>query len=384
VTTGAYYPPNPMPFVVNQGQAVFQRNGSWAVESTFPSASLKSVHAREFLQADFNRDGVPDLFVADHGYDATPFPGFRNQLFLSQGGKAAWTDSTSALPSISDFTHSASAGDVNGDGNPDIFAGNFSYANTYLLMGDGKGGFTKTTDLLPALPENTNLTSSLLADLDGDGLAELVLGGSTERLTSYVLWNQKGSYAAGKTSTLPVPPGWGNDWSVEDVQALDLNGDARLDLVLAYQGHVWNGGWRIQFLVNEGDGKFSDATEHYLPVPKSASSGLPSETNKITWIPFIRVRDVNGDGRPDLDVQCQSWGGKIAHDDCPLLLLRQADGRFNPITVGMLRAAGIPDYVFWDARLVSTGTPGKFLVMQHFRASNGDLSLGPFPITLLK
>ena len=38
--------------------------------------------------ADFNGDRVDDIFVADHGYDAYPFPGYQNTLVLSApGGK---------------------------------------------------------------------------------------------------------------------------------------------------------------------------------------------------------------------------------------------------------------------------------------------------------
>src|SRR5262249_33255620 len=41
------------------------------------------VNGRKILVADFNGDGWPDIFVADFGVDAPPFPGNHNWLLLS-------------------------------------------------------------------------------------------------------------------------------------------------------------------------------------------------------------------------------------------------------------------------------------------------------------
>ncbi len=153
-----------------------------------------------------------DFYLADHGYDAPPFPGEQNHLFLSQqaNGALRWVDGTAALPALSDFTHSATVGDVNGDGHLDIFAGNGSFSACYLLLGDGKGGFQQSKALLPA-GFDTPLTASLLADLDQDGLPDLVLGnGGMNYGTRQVLWNDHGSFAAGLASSLPAPRNFGD------------------------------------------------------------------------------------------------------------------------------------------------------------------------------
>ena len=69
---------------------------------------------------DFNGDGVNDIFIADHGVDHDPFPGYQNSLILSApNGK--FINATSNLPQILDFTHGATSADIDSDGDIDLF-----------------------------------------------------------------------------------------------------------------------------------------------------------------------------------------------------------------------------------------------------------------------
>ena len=101
-------------------------------------------HARQFLVADFNGDGADDLFVADHGYDADPFPGQPNLLLLSSGGKL--NDVTASnMSTVSSYSHGAADGDLNGDGCIDLFVNNSRNRwDERLWLNDCAGKFTGT------------------------------------------------------------------------------------------------------------------------------------------------------------------------------------------------------------------------------------------------
>ena len=98
---------------LGDGDGGFRR----APADLFPVDTLNTVNPRKAPFGDLNGDGLPDMFLAGHGWDTEPFPGEQNRLYLSGPG-GGWHDATSALPQLTGFSHSAAIGDIRGRERP--------------------------------------------------------------------------------------------------------------------------------------------------------------------------------------------------------------------------------------------------------------------------
>lgn len=257
--------------------------------------------ATQVLAGDFNRDGRGDLFVSSLGYDFGNPVGTQNLLLLASAS-GGFTNATSTLPQVSDFTESAAMADIDGDGDLDILAMNI-FGGTpvsgpltapYFLINDGAGRFTRADDRLPtaiaAREPSAKFTSVAFLDVNGDGRPDLFLGTHGDGAeNSQVLLNDGNGRFSNPILTPPVLPS--GQYSINDTLLTDLNGDGRVDMVLSVAVDRYASG-RIQVLINDGGGQFSDRSAGYFADP-----ALPSAPESIQAI------DVNGDGLLDLVVR---------------------------------------------------------------------------------
>ncbi len=352
--------------LLNDGSGGLTLATSAVFSGTVPAVQ----HPTDVVVADFNGDGRDDIFVADHGYDADPFPGYQNQLVLSAPGDKL-VDATGNLPQRDDFTHSACAADVDADGDVDLYVGNTwgqRDIDPQILLNDGRGRFSVGENHLPPLVDlNQNgYTTCAFVDVDNDGDADLVLGDAGDSIgnehstpDSEVLLNDGAGVLALVPDAMPAK-GVSSFDIAHDIEPIDLDGDAFVDLLMLYEG--WEGpfeGWQgsyVQALVNNGDGTFRDET----------ASRLPSLDRQVA-IRALELRDLDRDSY--LDILAFPWDDQAPN---PLLHLNDGAGHFTLVALDF-KVFDLP-YVFLDIH----GDGGHDIVLSTIS------DLAPQPVYLIR
>jgi hypothetical protein len=343
IISGRFYSPAqnasiPLEVLINNGNGSFSNGANSSVPGGVPSTT----HPREFVTADFNGDGKLDLFIADHGYDAAPFPGAQNRLLLSSG--ATYVDATNSnLPAIIDFTHSAAAGDIDHDGDIDIYVGNLygqGQVPPYFLINNGAGIFTRVDNLLPPaivdLNQNKWVTSEL-GDLNHDGFPDLFLGSDVGN-SSAIVWNDGTGHFV-NPSSLPSEP-FGPSSIALDSHILDLNGDGLNDLVVVFTRSDYTDR-AVTVWMNHGGGNFVDET----------SERINYVTQTGGWIKYVNFADFNGDGALDFITEPAGGSSEVLINNGDGFFFRPTDAvqTFTGVAfeVGDFTGDGRPDVAAW-------------------------------------
>ena len=263
------------------------------------SAAVVPDHARDFEIADFTGDRVPDIFVAQHGFDAAPFPGAANLLFTRSGTQLVERASTAFTPySRTAFSHAAASADVECDGDLDLIELNLNAnAPNRLFLNSGSGNFsTAPLSAFPigAISQTTSQRwqEAEFIDFDSDGDPDLFLGArSGNGWNEDVMMVNDGFGRFRVTASVKLPsPKFTAEHGVNNVKSADFNGDGRPDLLLFEIPKPFTTTSAIRLWLNAGNGQFQDA---------SAAWGLPA-TCGAEMIEPLFVTDFNKDGWPDV------------------------------------------------------------------------------------
>lgn len=243
------YNPNQIDMATANSNSQYHSNFEfWTINSNNIKTKVSSVkgclHPRKVVVEDFNLDGIPDIFVACHGYDAAPFPGEKSKLLLSNGyGNFTMSETTDV-----GFFHAATAADINNDGYPDIIVTNSSSMTNpvYALINQRNGTFIKDETRVLGLTNNLYYSAELL-DLNDDGKLDLAVGGHEYDGAATKILYGDGNGTFGNTSTvIPAVVGRG---IVVDFTYVVNNGRKQLYVARTYDSTDPRGfynGWAVQ------------------------------------------------------------------------------------------------------------------------------------------
>jgi len=235
--------------------------------------------------ADVDGDGLDDVYVGGAKWQAgTLLMQQRDGSFRARPQPAIAADSLNEDVDAAFF-------DADGDGDQDLvvasggneFWGDAEALESRLYVNDGKGNFAKNVNALNGIRENAGCV--LVGDFDGDGDADLFIGGRVVSReyghipTSHLLQNDGSGRFTDVTPSLA--PALTHAGMVSSGGWLDYDGDGKLDLVVA-------GEWMAVRLFHQEGGRF---------VERSKEAGLAGTDG---WWNSVTVADLNGDGRQDL------------------------------------------------------------------------------------
>ncbi len=321
---------------------------------------------------DVNGDGNLDLIVANQcegegDYGNTSCANGSVAVMLGNGNGTFQPAATYASGGYAAL--SLALGDVNGDGKPDLVVTNSSVSGSNngngtvaVLLGNGNGTFQAAAIYGPGGFQAEALATG---DVNGDGTADLVIANRCASSSncesggvSVLLGNGDGTFRAPGVYT-----SGGN--TAYSLAVADLNGDGKLDLVVANNcissSNCANG--TVGVLLGNGNGTFQPAVSY-------ASGGY--------YAISVAVADVNGDGKPDLVVANNCVTSSNCANGRVSVLLGNGDGTFQPavgygsggmfafsVAVGDVNSDGKPDLLvaneYVSSGNLSNGTVGVLL-----------------------
>ena len=269
--------------------------GCFSLDTNFLGGNPpRRIAPRKALPGDFNGDGRMDVFVLCHGYDKPPFPGEAPYVILSSTNGYVLG---SGLDTFVGFQHGGASGDIDADGDIDVFVTHSNADNgPFFLINDGSGSFTMEMDRTEGFARG--LYTAELVDVDGDNFLDLLAAGAEFRPAgagnrpTQILWGDNtGVFSTAKATILPSVSGRG---IIVDIDVSDTDEDGDKDIVINRTGDPTTNNYRgyyVQLVEQVGMRRFEDKTAQLL---------FENEDTDAYGIKWIRMCDCNGDGHVDI------------------------------------------------------------------------------------
>ncbi len=217
-----------------------------------------------------------------------------NQQFASANTSSRNAYTVSGNFSMTGNYTTGTYADINRDGLADVLAEGTSYSYMVQLINNGDGTYTSST--LTNMGAAVWYGAVVAIDIKGDGYTDFVIGDAGGPDSSTVMLNNNGtltgSSKSGTYSSFVSGSTVGNYNSLIETSGVDLNNDGKVDIAQ----HTTNGGnnYALSTMFNQGNGSFTWGQNFTNTMYSGYGSAAASNAVSMTWADF------NGDGYMDL------------------------------------------------------------------------------------